>query len=54
MEAPTMRPIPSGQDPLRYPLNVILGMRAHFRVLRVMVVEVEGPLTASDIAKRTG
>ena len=49
-----MRPIASEQDPLRYPLNVIFGTQAHVRVLRVMAVEVEGPLTASDIAKRAG
>jgi predicted transcriptional regulator len=48
-----MRPIASEQDPLRYPLNEIFGTQAHVRVLRVMAVEVEGPLTASDIAKRT-
>ena len=49
-----MRPIASEQDPLRYPLNEIFGTQAHVRVLRVMAVEVEGPLTVSDIAKRTG
>jgi predicted transcriptional regulator len=49
-----MRPIASEQDPLRYPLNEIFGTQAHVRVLRVMAVEVDGPLTASDIAKRTG
>ncbi len=49
-----MRPIASEQDPLRYPLNEIFGTQAQVRVLRVMAVEVEGPLTASDIAKRTG
>ena len=49
-----MRPIASEQDPLRYPLNEILGTRAHVRLLRVMANEVEGPLTASDLAKRAG
>ncbi len=49
-----MRPIASEQDPLRYPLNEIFGTQAQVRVLRVMAVEVEGPLSASDIAKRTG
>jgi predicted transcriptional regulator len=49
-----MRPIASEQDPLRYPLNEIFGTQAHVRVLRVMAVEVDGPLTASDIAKHTG
>jgi predicted transcriptional regulator len=49
-----MRPISSEQDPLRYPLNAILGTQAHVRLLRVMANEVEGPLTASDIARRAG
>jgi predicted transcriptional regulator len=49
-----MRPIASEQDPLRYPLNEILGTRAQVRLLRVMATEVEGPLTVVDIAERSG
>lgn len=49
-----MRPIASEQDPLRYPLNEVFGTRAHVRLLRVMAVEVEGPLTAADIVRRAG
>jgi len=49
-----MRPIASEQDPLRYPLNDLLGTRANVRLLRVMANEVEGPLTAVDVAKRAG
>jgi predicted transcriptional regulator len=49
-----MRPIVSQQDPLRYPLNTLFGTQAHVRLLRVMANEVEGPLTASDVAKRAG
>ena len=49
-----MRPIVSKQDTLRYPLNELLGTRAHVRLLRVMANEVDGPLTASDVAKRAG
>jgi len=49
-----MRPIASAQDPLRYPLNDILGTRAQVRLLRVMATEVEGPLTVVDVAKRSG
>jgi predicted transcriptional regulator len=49
-----MRPIVSEQDPLRYPLNDLFGTRAHVRLLRVMANEVDGPLTASDVAKRAG
>jgi predicted transcriptional regulator len=49
-----MRPIVSGQDPLRYPLNELFGTRAHVRLLRVMANEVDGPLSASDVAKRAG
>lgn len=49
-----MRPISSEQNPLRYPLNEIFGTQAHVRLLRVMANEVEGPLTAADLAKRAG
>jgi CRP-like cAMP-binding protein len=49
-----MRPIASEQNPLRYPLNELLGTPAHVRLLRVMANEVEGPLTATDVAKRAG
>ncbi len=49
-----MRPIASGQGPLRYPLNEIFGTQAHVRLLRVMANEVEGPLTVVDVAKRSG
>ena len=49
-----MRPIVSEQSPLRYPLNELLGTEAHVRLLRVMANEVDGPLTASDAAKRAG
>ena len=49
-----MRPIVSEQNPLRYPLNELLGTQAHVRLLRVMANEVEGPLTASEVAKRAG
>jgi predicted transcriptional regulator len=49
-----MRPIASEQDPLRYPLNDILGTRAQVRLLRVLATEVEGPLTIVDAAKRSG
>jgi predicted transcriptional regulator len=49
-----MRPIAFDQDPLRYPLNELFGARAHVRLLRVMVTEVDGPLSSSDVAKRAG
>lgn len=49
-----MRPIVSKQDPLRYPLNELFGTKAHVRMLRVMANDVDGPLTASDVAKRAG
>ncbi len=49
-----MRPIVSEQDPLRYPLNELLGTGAHVRLLRVMANEVDGPLTPSDAARRAG
>ena len=49
-----MRPIASGQGPLRYPLNEIFGTQAHVRLLRVMANEVEGPLTVVDVARHAG
>jgi len=49
-----MRPIVSEQNPLRYPLNELLGTEAHVRLLRVLANEIDGPLTASDAAKRAG
>ena len=49
-----MRPIASKQDPIKYPLNELIGTPANIRLLRVMANEVEGPLTAADVAKRAG
>lgn len=49
-----MRPIVSEQDFLRYPLNELFGTRSHVRLLRVMANEVDGPLSASDAARRAG
>ena len=49
-----MRPIVFDQDPLHHPLNELFGTQAKVRLLRVMVSELEGPVTASDAAKRAG
>ena len=49
-----MRPVVSGQNPLRNPLNVLLGTEAHVRLLRVLADETDGPLTAPDAARRSG
>jgi len=49
-----MRPIVSEQNPLRFPLNEILGTQAQIRLLRVMAIEVDGPVSASDAAIRAG
>lgn len=48
MEVGPMRPIAFEQDPLRFPLNEILGTQAHVRLIRVMAVELEG-FTKADI-----
>ena len=48
-----MRPIVSGQNSLRYPLNELFGAEAHVRLLRVLVKQ-DGPITASDAAERAG
>ena len=49
-----MRPVASKQNPLRNPLNVLLGTEAHVRLLRVLANETDGPLTAPDAAGRSG
>lgn len=49
-----MRPIVSEQDPLRHPLNELFGTQAQVRLLRVMANEVDGPVSASDVARRAG
>ena len=49
-----MRPVVSEQNPLRNPLNVLLGTEAHVRLLRVLANEADGPLTAPDAAGRSG
>ena len=49
-----MRPIVSGQDHLRYPLNDLFGTQAQVRLLRVMANEVDGPVSVSDVARRAG
>ena len=47
-----MRPIRIEQNSFRYPLNIILGAEAHVRLLRVMVTEVNGPISIVDAAER--
>lgn len=49
-----MRPIVSDQNPLRNPLNKVLGAEAHVRLLRVLAIEVDGPLTVADAAEFAG
>jgi len=49
-----MRPIVSDQNSWRNPLNELLGTEAHVRLLRVLTNEVDGPLAATDAAKRAG
>ncbi len=46
-----MRPIVSDQNSLRNPLNELLGTQAQVRLLRVLANEVDGPLTAPDLAQ---
>jgi len=49
-----MRPVVSEQNPLRNPLNELLGTEAHVRLLRVLANETDEPLTAPDAAERSG
>ncbi len=47
-----MRPISIEQNSFRYPLNSILGTEAQIRLLRVMITEVNGPISIIDAAER--
>lgn len=47
-----MRPISIEQNTFRYPLNSILGTEAQIRLIRVMVTEVNGPISIVDAAER--
>ena len=49
-----MRPVVYGQNSLRYPLNELLGTEARVRILRVLANDVDGPITAPNVAERTG
>ena len=47
-----MRPISIEQNSFRYPLNIIFGTEAQIRLLRVMTMEVNGPISIVDAAER--
>ncbi len=47
-----MRPISIEQNSFRYPLNIILGTEAQIRLLRVMITEVNDPISIVDASKR--
>ena len=49
-----MRPVAYGQNSLRYPLNELLGTEANVRILRVLANDVDGPITAPNVAELTG
>lgn len=49
-----MRPVVYGQNSLRYPLNELLGTEANVRILRVLANDVDGPITAPNVAELTG
>lgn len=49
-----MRPLAIARDPLRYPLDGALGTEANVRVLRVLVHDVDDPLTATEVAALSG
>ena len=49
-----MRPVVQGQNSLRYPLNELLGTEANVRILRVLANDVDGPITAPNVAELTG
>lgn len=49
-----MRPIAKEQSPVQHPLNQLLGAAAHIRLLRILAVEVVGPISPPDAAERAG
>lgn len=49
-----MRPITSTQSVLKNPLNELLGTESNVRLLRILCIDVEGSLSAPDIAERAG
>jgi len=49
-----MRPVVSEQSYLRNPLNQLLGTEANVRLIRALTNETEEPLSAPDIAARSG
>jgi predicted transcriptional regulator len=49
-----MRPVVSEQSYLRNPLNRLLGTEANVRLLRALTNETDEPLSAPDIAARSG
>lgn len=49
-----MRPIASKQNVIRHPLNELLGSPANVRLMRVLVEEVYGPISAAEAARKTG
>lgn len=49
-----MRPVGVPQEQFRYPLNTILGTEAQVRLLRVLAVETDGPVSGADAAARAG
>lgn len=49
-----MRPIVSKKAFMQYPLNEVLGTEANIRILRLLAIEVDAPLSIPDIADRVG
>lgn len=49
-----MRPIVLKKAFIQYPLNEVLGTEANVRILRLLAVEVDAPLSIPDVADRIG
>ena len=54
MEVVEMRPIGIQRSVLRYPLDEVLGSEAQVRLIRVLVHDVEAPLSVADAARLGG
>ena len=49
-----MRPVSKEHSAIRYPLDSIMGSEANVRLLRVLIHQVDSPLSAPDAARLAG
>jgi DNA-binding transcriptional ArsR family regulator len=49
-----MRPVATPHSAIQHPLDDLLGAPANVRLLRLMALDVQGPISAGDAASRAG